>query len=63
MRARCDARLASAWDDEQASSGRVIAPAWLPHPCKSSGAELTTPISLWEGRVSRGALGSVCSLG
>jgi hypothetical protein len=32
------------WDDEQASARRLVAPAWLPHPFKSSGAELTTPI-------------------
>jgi hypothetical protein len=31
-------------DDEQASARRLVAPAWLPQPFKSSGAELTTPI-------------------
>jgi hypothetical protein len=31
-------------DDEQASARRLVAPAWLPHPFKSGGAELTTPI-------------------
>ena len=37
-------RGAPAPDDEQASARRLVAPAWLPHPFKSSGAELTTPV-------------------
>jgi hypothetical protein len=31
-------------DDEQASTRRLVAPAWLPHPFKSSGAGLATRI-------------------
>ena len=31
----------TASDDEHAPTGHLVAPAWLPHPSKSSGAELT----------------------
>jgi hypothetical protein len=37
-------RETPAADDEQAAARRLVAPAWLPHPFKSSGAELTTPV-------------------
>jgi hypothetical protein len=39
-----EVREVPALDDEQASTRRLVAPAWLPHPFKSSGGELTTPI-------------------
>jgi hypothetical protein len=39
-----EVREVPALDDEQASTRRLVAPAWLPHPFKSSGGELTAPI-------------------
>ena len=39
-----DASLATESDDEQPSARRLIAPAWLPHSCKTSGAGLSAPI-------------------
>jgi hypothetical protein len=41
---RAETDLAAAADEQRASARRLTAPAWLPHPCQSNSAGLSTPI-------------------